>query len=84
MFAAMLAVLDACCDWMNEPINRLKRRWIKTQFVFLLMILFFWAGLPSILMLNQWSALPSVFQACPFIHLFALPYLPLDKDELWF
>ena len=30
--------------------------------MFLLMILFFWAGLPSILiMLKQWSALPSVY-----------------------
>ena len=32
-----------------------------SPFVFLLMILFFWMGLPSILiMLKQWSALPSV------------------------
>ena len=49
------------------------------------MILFSWMGLPSILiMLKQWSALPSIFQACPFIHLFALPYLPLYKKPLQF
>lgn len=52
-------------DWIIEPI------------LFLLMILIFWAGLPSILiMLKQWSALPSIFQVCPFIHLFALSYFP--------
>ena len=57
-------------DWMNECV---------------LMILFFWAGLLSILiMLKQWSALPSIFRARPFIHLFALPYLPLYKQQLQF
>ena len=53
-----------------------------SPFLFLLMILIFWAGLPSILiMLNQWSALPSIFQVCWFIHLFVLPYLPPYKDH---
>ena len=56
-----------------------------SPFVFLLMILIFWVGLPSILiMLKQWSALPSIFQVCPFIYLFALPYLPPYKDQLRF
>ena len=86
MFVAMLAVL-ACQTgpiYLIHLLSSLLIGWMS-PFMFLLMILFFWAGLSSVLiMLKQWSALPSIFQACPFIHLFALPYLPLYKDQLRF
>ena len=95
MFVAMLAVL-ACqprpssaekvhwaylpnppsfqpVDWMNEPIC-----------VFVNDTLLLGGGLSILIMLKQWSVLPSIFQACPFIHLFALPYLPPYKDQLRF
>ena len=94
MFVAMLAVL-ACqprpssaekvhwaylpnppsfqpVDWMNKPIC-----------VFVNDTLLLGRGLSILIMLKQWSALPSIFQACPFIHLFALLYLPPYKDQLW-
>ena len=84
MFVAMLAVL-ACqprpssaekvhwaylpnppsfqpVDWMNEP---------SPVFVNDTHLL----GGASIYP-KEWSLLPSIFQACLFIHLFALPYLP--------
>ena len=89
----------ACCVGLSGPpaqkkfiepiclihlLSSLLTGWMS-PFVFLLMILFFWVGLPSILiMLKQQSALPSTFQACPSIHLFALPYLPLYKQQLQF
>ena len=60
-------------DWMNEPIC-----------VFVNDTLLLGRGLSILIMLKQWSALPSIFQACPFIHLFALPYLPLYKEQLQF
>ena len=90
-FVAMLAVL-AChprpssaekVHWayLPNPPSFQPVDWMMSLFAFLSMILIFWAGLPSILiMLKQWSALPSIFQVCPFIHLFALPYLPPYKD----
>ena len=94
MFVAMLAVL-ACqprpssaekvhwaylpnppsfqpVDWMNEPIC-----------VFVNDTLLLGGGLSILIMLKQWSVLPSIFQACPFIHLFALLYLPPYKNQLW-
>ena len=60
-------------DWMNEPIC-----------VFVNDTLLLGGGLSILIMLKQWSVLPSIFQACPFIHLFALPYLALYKKQLQF
>ena len=57
-------------DWMNEPIR---------VFVNDTLLL----GGASIYP-KEWSLLPSIFQACLFIHLFALPYLPLYKQQLQF
>ena len=59
-------------DWMNEPIC-----------VFVNDTLLLGGGLSILIMLKQWSALPSIFQACPFIDLFSLPYLPPYKNQLW-
>ena len=93
MFVAMLAVL-ACqprpsstekfhwaylpnppsfqpVDWMNEPIH------VFVNDTHLL-------GRASIYPSIYLPALPSIFQACPFIHLFALPYLPFYKEQLQF
>ena len=93
MFVAMLAVL-ACqprpfsaekvhwaylpnppsfqsVDWMNEPIR------VFVNDTHLL-------GRVSIYPSIYLPALPSIFQAFPFIHLFALSYFPLYKDQLRF
>ena len=58
-------------DWMNEPIR------VFVNDTHLL-------GRVSIYPSIYLPALPSIFQAFPFIHLFALSYLPLYKDQLRF
>ena len=61
-------------DWMNEPI----RVFVNDTH------LLGGASIYLLIMLKLWLARPSIFQACPFVHLFALPYLPPYKDQLWF
>ena len=58
-------------NWMNEPIH------VFVNDTHLL-------GRASIYPSIYLPALPSIFQAFPFIQLFALSYLPLYKDKLRF